>query len=77
MFHFVWYILIGLISGVIAKISDACAHNDLLDDRARYHRIDHRRRGDPHVFAPNKRTISSRWPHSFHTRRDPSSLPLL
>src|ERR1700719_2555801 len=59
------------------EIGDACAHYDLLDDRARYHRIDHRRRRDPHVFAPNERTISSRRPHSFHTRRDPRSLPLL
>jgi len=40
MFHLIWYALIGLIAGVIAKIGDARAHNDRLDDRARYHRID-------------------------------------
>ena len=70
MFHLVWYILIGLISGVIAK-------SVLLDDRARHHRIDYRRRRYPHVFAPDKRTISSRRPHFFHTGRDPGSLHLL
>src|SRR3984893_12551172 len=63
--------------GRYREIGDARAPNDLLDDRARYHRIDHRRRRDPHVFAPDERTISSRRPHSFHTGRDPGSLPLL
>src|SRR5216683_880326 len=59
------------------EIGDARAHNDLLDDRARHHRIDHRRRRYSHVFAPDKRTISSRRPHFFHTGRDPDSLHLL
>src|SRR5437899_10233994 len=58
-------------------IGDARAYDDLLDDRARHHRIDHRRRRYPHVFAPDKRTISSRRPHFFHTGRDPGSLHLL
>src|SRR5712692_6368785 len=63
--------------GGYREIGDARAHNDLLDDRARHHRIDHRRRRYPHVFAPDKRTISSRRPHFFHTWRDPGSLRLL
>src|ERR1039457_2392501 len=63
--------------GGYREIGDARAYDDLLDDRARHHRIDHRRRRYPHVFAPDKRTISSRRPHFFHNRRDPDSLPLL
>src|SRR4030095_17094195 len=42
----------------------------------RHHRIDHRRRGYPHVFAPDNRTIPSRRPHFFHTWRDPGPLRL-
>src|ERR1035437_7310176 len=59
------------------EIGDARAYDDLLDDHARHHRIDHRRRRYPHVFAPGKRSISSRRPHFLHTRRDPGSLHLL
>jgi hypothetical protein len=59
------------------EVGDARAHNDLLDDRARYHWIDPRGRRYPHVFAPDKRTISSRRPDFFHTWRDPGSLHLL
>src|SRR5580700_4797599 len=63
--------------GGYREIGDARAYNDLLDDRARHPRIDHRRRRYPHVFAADKRTISSRRPHFFHTGRDPDSLHLL
>src|ERR1700730_2704598 len=63
--------------GDYREIGDACAHNDLLDDRARHPRIDHRWRRYSHVFAPDKRTISSRRPGFFHTGRDPGSLRLL
>src|SRR5712692_4678030 len=63
--------------GGYREIGDARAHNDLLDDRARHHRINHRWRRYPHVFEPYKRTISSRRPHFFHTWRDPGSLRLL
>jgi len=35
------------------EIGHARAYDDLLDDRARHHRIDHRRRRYPHVFAPD------------------------
>src|ERR1019366_3104991 len=63
--------------GGYREIGDARAYNDLLDDRARHHRIDHRRLRYPHVFAPDKQTISSRRPHFFHTGRDPGSLHLL
>src|ERR1700674_271275 len=63
--------------GGYREIGDARAHNDLLDDRARHHRIDPGRRPYPHVFAPDKRTISSCRPHFFHTGRDPGSLHLL
>src|ERR1017187_8457729 len=59
------------------EIGDARAHNHLLDDRARHHWIDPRRRRYPHVFAPDKRTISSCRPHFFHTGRDPGPLHLL
>src|SRR5438034_5023462 len=62
--------------GGYREISDARAHDDFLDNRARHHRIDHRRRGYPHVFAPDNWTISSRRPHFFHTWRDPGSLRL-
>src|ERR1035441_2358144 len=63
--------------GGYREIGDACAHDDLLDDRARHHRIDHRRRGYPHTLAPHKQPISSRRPHFLHTGRDPGSLHLL
>ena len=62
--------------GRYREISDARAHDDFLDNRARHHRIDHRRGRYPHVFAPDNRTISSRRPHFFHTWRDPGSLRL-
>src|SRR6202030_4639977 len=45
--------------GGYREIGDARPHNDVLDDRAWHHRIDHRRCCYPHVFAPEKRTISS------------------
>src|SRR5216684_3630072 len=63
--------------GGYREIGDARAYDDLLDDRARHHRIDHRRRRYPYAFAPDKRTISSRRPHFFHTGRNPDSLHLL
>src|ERR1700693_671797 len=63
--------------GGYREIGDARAYDDLLDDRARHHRVDHRRRRYPHVFPPDKRTISSRRPHFFDTGRDPDSLHLL
>jgi hypothetical protein len=40
--------------GGYREIGDARAYDDLLDDRARHHRIDHRRRRYAHVFAPDK-----------------------
>src|SRR5438094_1340209 len=62
--------------GGYSEIRHARAHDNFLDNRARHHRIDHRRRGYPHVFAPDNRTISSRRPYFFHTWRDPGSLCL-
>src|SRR6059058_1509184 len=62
--------------GGYREICAARAHDDFLDNRAWHHRIDYRRRRDPHVFAPDNRTISSRRPHFFHTWRDPGTLPL-
>src|ERR1035441_10162780 len=59
--------------GGYREIGDARAFNDVLDDRARHHRIDHRRQRYPHVFAPEERTISSRRPHFLHTGRDPGA----
>ncbi len=35
------------------EIGDACAYNDLLDDRTRHHRINSWGRRYPHVFAPH------------------------
>jgi len=63
--------------GGYRKIGDAHAHDDLLDDRARHHRINHRRRRYPHALAPDKQPISSRRPHLLHTGRDPGSFHLL
>ena len=63
--------------GPYREIGDARAYNDLLDDRPRHRRIDHRRLRYPHAVAPDKQTISSRWPHFFHTGRDLGSLHLL
>ena len=40
--------------GSCREIGDARAHNALLDDRARHHRIDHRGRRYPNVLAPGK-----------------------
>src|ERR1035438_6716310 len=56
--------------GGYREIGDAHAHDDLLDDRARHHRIDHRRRCYPFVISREERTISSRRPHFLHTGRD-------
>ena len=75
MIHLIWYIVVGLIAGDYREIGDARAHDDFLDNRARHHRIDHRRRGYPLVFAAD-RTISSRRNHFFHTWRDLASLRL-
>ena len=76
MFHIIWYILIGLISGVIAK-SVMHEHMTIFWTIVlgivgsilgwRY----------THVFASGKRTISSCGPHFFHTGSDPGSLHLL
>jgi Permease MlaE len=63
--------------GVFREIGDARTHDDLLDDRARHHRIDPGRGRGPHVFAPDQRTLSSCRPHFFHTGRDTASLHLL
>ena len=41
------------------------------------HRIDPRGRRYPHVFAPEKRTLSSCRPHFFYARGDRDSLHLL
>src|SRR5437660_3640828 len=62
--------------GTHREIGYARAHDDFLDNRARHHRIDHRRRRYTHVYAPGNRTISSRRPHFFHSWRDPAPLHL-
>src|ERR1039457_5313667 len=59
--------------GGCREIGDARAPNDLLDDRARHYRIDPRRCRYAHVFAPEKRPVSSRRPHFLHPGRDPGS----
>ena len=75
MIHLIWYICCWVNRRSYCEIGAARAHDDFLDDRARHHRIDHRRRGYSLVFAAN-RTISSCRHHFFHTRRDPGSLHL-
>jgi hypothetical protein len=62
---------------VYREIGDACAYDDLPDDRARHHRIDSIQRHYTHVFAPYKRTLPSCRPDFFHAGRDVGSLPLL
>ena len=77
MFHLIWYILIGLISGIIAK-SAMHVHITMfwtivlgiigsIIGGAVTHML----------LAPEKRTIPSCRPHFFHTGRDPGSLHLL
>ena len=36
LFHLIWYVRIGLISGGYREIGDALAFNEVLDDRARH-----------------------------------------
>jgi hypothetical protein len=57
MFHIIWYVLIGLNLGGYSEIGDARAHDDLLDDRARHHRIDHRGLRYSHFRAPQTTDI--------------------
>src|SRR5712691_3978182 len=59
------------------QIGHARAYDDFLDDRARHHRVDHRRCCHPHVCASDKSTVSSGRPHFFHVGRDPDPLYLL
>ena len=54
--------------GGYRQIDDAHAHDDLPDDRARHHWIDHRRRRYPFVISIEERTIPSRRSHLLHTR---------
>ena len=77
MFHLIWYVLIGLISGVIAK--DVMHVHITIFWTVVLGIIggDHRRRRYSHVFTPDKRTISSRRPHFFDTGCDPGSVRLL
>jgi hypothetical protein len=63
--------------GSYREIGDARAHDDLLDDYSRHHRINPWRCRYPHVFAPDKRTLPSGRPNFFHVGRDPGSLHLL
>jgi uncharacterized membrane protein YeaQ/YmgE (transglycosylase-associated protein family) len=77
MFHLIWYILFGLISGVIAK---SVMHVHLKTFWTIVLAIIGSILGGAvtHVFSrPKKRTISSRRPHFFHTGRDLASLHLL
>src|SRR5208283_2996967 len=62
---------------VYREIGDARAYDDLLDDRARHHRIDSIRRRYAHIFAPHKRPLPSCRPDFFHAGRDAGSLSLL
>ena len=73
MFHLIWYVLIGLISGVIAKSVMHVHMTIFWTIMLGIIGSIHRRLRYPHVFAPGKRSISSRRPHFLHTRRDPAS----
>ena len=77
MFHLIWYILIGLISGVIAK---SVMHVHMTIFWTIVLGIIGSIIGGAvtHMFSrPTNETISSRRPHFFHTGRDPGSLHLL
>src|SRR5579863_4216434 len=63
--------------GVYREIGDARTHDDLLDDRARRHRVDSIRRRYAHVFPPHKRALPSRRPDFFHAGRYAGTLRLL
>jgi hypothetical protein len=54
MFHLIWYVLIGLLSGMIAKIGDARPYDAVLDGCGRDHRVDPRRLRHPYVLTPKK-----------------------
>src|SRR5436305_4199640 len=45
-----------------SQVGDARAHDDLLDHRARYHRLHHWRRRDAHVRAAGRSAFSPCWP---------------
>jgi len=75
-FHVHLVFSLGLIRSYRRSVMPV-SYDDLLDDRARHHRIDHRRRFTQMFFAPDKRTISSRRSHFFHLGADPDSLHLL
>ena len=76
MIHLIWYIVVGLIAGIIAK-SVMHVHMTIfwtivlgiigsIIGGAVTHMFSH----------PYNRTISSRRPHFFHTWRDPNPLHL-
>jgi len=77
MFHLIWYVLIGLISGVIAK---SVMHVHTTISWTIMLGIVGSIVGGcvTHMFSrPTNLTISSRWPHFFHAGRGPGSLHLL
>jgi uncharacterized membrane protein YeaQ/YmgE (transglycosylase-associated protein family) len=77
VFHLIWYILIGLISGVVAK---SVMHVHITIFWTIVLGIIGSILGGAvtHMFvASDKRTISSRRPDFFHAGRDPGSLYLL
>ena len=76
MFHIIWYLIIGLLAGLISK-SVMHLHMTLsLDTRAWRNRVGSRRRRYTHNFSPEERTISPCWPHFFNTERHPDPLHL-
>jgi uncharacterized membrane protein YeaQ/YmgE (transglycosylase-associated protein family) len=76
VFHLIWYILIGLISGVIAK-SVMHVHMTILWTTVLGIIGWIFGGGVSHAFAPDKRTVPSCWPDFFHTGRDLDSFHLL
>ena len=75
MIHLIWYIVVGLIAGIIAK-SVMHVHMTIFWTIVLGIIGSIIGGADTHLFSPPTRTISSRRHHFFHTWRDPASLHL-
>jgi uncharacterized membrane protein YeaQ/YmgE (transglycosylase-associated protein family) len=76
MFHLIWYILVGLIAGVIAK-SVMAVHLTLFWTIVLGIIGSIVGGGITHMLSRPANGLSPRWPGFFYTRRDPGSVQLL
>ncbi len=77
MFHLIWYILIGLTSGVIAK-SVMHVHMTIFSTTVLGIIGSIFGGGVSHMFSrPTNERYHPGWPHFFHSGRDPDSFHLL